>query len=993
MLTSSQHESRRKTLISTPNSSPKISTSTFTVQSHSFSSGVYFDDLEAYRNHNNRSRSGTVANSISTTFSDLDLERGSAAYLDNSKSSNVNMKLEDQKYLSSKSSSLPIQAKSFLPIPVSENAQLEENFHQKSSAHRRQQSVSYTSHTSNSNIQQFSVRRKSATNTEGNKQNSKYNLSGNTSSRTSASSAPTGVYQSQRAFVPNLLNPSVENSKASLATRYTSTVQSDSKLNQNNIRTSNVVTNQEALVSRHSARMSSSAEDNNNIDGKRISSRSSSQGGSIPKLSSNLQSSLTRQSLSAQNQKNNDATDTRNSYSNQSYSLQQQQGQRSSLKTSSSTNSSNSALGMNSKSMSKSRSSFFAKDNNGRSFSSSPKSTPPQPPFTPETTLNYYKNNLTSYEQKEVFAYNEVYFLGSRSINKIGSSKRQTGGESSEDNLTFTKGEVDKGVYNLGYDDTRGDYYLIQNDHIHYRYEILCVLGKGSFGQVAKCLDHKTNRIVALKIIRNKKRFEKQGMVEVKVLDKLRKEDEDDKYNLVHMLDYFQFRGHLCFTFELLGNNLYEWLKSGGFRGVNLEVCRNFSAQMLHCLNLLKEVKIIHCDLKPENVLLCDVANKQPQSKDTHRGERGYSATHNPSDFDGPEYKIKIIDFGSSCYESEKIYTYVQSRFYRSPEVILGISYSSAIDMWSLGCILVELYTGYPLFPGENEHEQLLCIMEIFGLPSMNLVDRGTRKKTYFDSNGTVKLVVNSKGKKRKPGSKSLSSILKNCDPLFIDFIEKCLEWDPEKRMTPLGALRHDWIKEYHSNKYMQQQFFSEKKMPTSANFVSYRESKGSFPSLAINTQNISNNIQQQQLSPRDGGRNRSNSIYYQQQILKQQQQLQQYQKQLQNGLNSNSNADKNSGYGAGGMTGSFLPPTLPPISANGLSSFSMQFEEPYSPQRYSSGTSFNDCPEKFINKRVSHETVNNLNSVGSGISYNSLPVYQHSQIVPNNNINSHWKN
>ena len=93
---------------------------------------------------------------------------------------------------------------------------------------------------------------------------------------------------------------------------------------------------------------------------------------------------------------------------------------------------------------------------------------------------------------------------------------------------------------------------------------------------------------------------------------------------------------------------------------------------------------------------------------------------------------VKVIDFGSSCYEHQRVYTYIQSRFYRSPEVILGLPYSMAIDMWSLGCILTELYTGYPLFPGENEVEQLACIMEIFGLPDYSLLVDAQRKKLFF---------------------------------------------------------------------------------------------------------------------------------------------------------------------------------------------------------------------------------------------------------------------
>lgn len=110
---------------------------------------------------------------------------------------------------------------------------------------------------------------------------------------------------------------------------------------------------------------------------------------------------------------------------------------------------------------------------------------------------------------------------------------------------------------------------------------------------------------------------------------------------------------------------------------------------------------------------------------------------------------IKVIDFGSSCFEHEKgmwdlsstwrvltvfapVYTYIQSRFYRSPEVILGMNYHMAIDMWSLGCILAELYTGFPIFPGENEQEQLSCIMEVLGVPDKDLINRSSRKKLFF---------------------------------------------------------------------------------------------------------------------------------------------------------------------------------------------------------------------------------------------------------------------
>jgi len=95
---------------------------------------------------------------------------------------------------------------------------------------------------------------------------------------------------------------------------------------------------------------------------------------------------------------------------------------------------------------------------------------------------------------------------------------------------------------------------------------------------------------------------------------------------------------------------------------------------------------------------------------------------------------IKIIDFGSGCFLEERMYTYIQSRFYRAPEVIFGIPYTMAIDMWSLGCILCELFTGVPIFPGEDEVEQVSCFMEILGVPDKELLMTSTRGHLFFDN-------------------------------------------------------------------------------------------------------------------------------------------------------------------------------------------------------------------------------------------------------------------
>ena len=103
---------------------------------------------------------------------------------------------------------------------------------------------------------------------------------------------------------------------------------------------------------------------------------------------------------------------------------------------------------------------------------------------------------------------------------------------------------------------------------------------------------------------------------------------------------------------------------------------------------------------------------------------------------------FQVIDFGSSCYEHQRVYTYIQSRFYRAPEVILGARYGMPIDMWSLGCILAELLTGYPLLPGEDEGDQLSCIIELLGMPPQKLLDQSKRAKNFISSKGTILMII-----------------------------------------------------------------------------------------------------------------------------------------------------------------------------------------------------------------------------------------------------------
>ena len=236
------------------------------------------------------------------------------------------------------------------------------------------------------------------------------------------------------------------------------------------------------------------------------------------------------------------------------------------------------------------------------------------------------------------------------------------------------------GVHNNGCDDKDYNYIVIPQERIGPtdRYIVEHSIGKGSFGRVVKCFDRHTQEWVAVKIVKSKSAFFRQAQVEINILKLLCGNKQDsDKYNIVHMLDYFIHQNHQCIVFELLSLNLYELLRNTRFNGVSLKLVGKFAQQLLYTLHYLTNVNtstanssttttdshhcVIHCDLKPENILLRTMTKSS----------------------------IKVIDFGSACLLHEKSFTYIQSRFYRSPEVILGISYNECIDMFSRGCMIL----------------------------------------------------------------------------------------------------------------------------------------------------------------------------------------------------------------------------------------------------------------------------------------------------------------
>lgn len=181
-----------------------------------------------------------------------------------------------------------------------------------------------------------------------------------------------------------------------------------------------------------------------------------------------------------------------------------------------------------------------------------------------------------------------------------------------------------------------------------------------------------------------------------------------------------------CIVFELLHENLYQVIRNNNFAGLNLQLLKRFSIQLLNSLCFLKENRLIHCDLKPENILLVE-PNKA---------------------------RIKLIDFGSSCLSNEILYEYIQSRYYRAPEITLGVPYDEKIDMWSFACVLVEMYTGMPLFPGNSEEEQMGYMVQTLGPPAPEIVQISKRRKVFFNENGSLKIQLSTKRGEANNGKK-----------------------------------------------------------------------------------------------------------------------------------------------------------------------------------------------------------------------------------------------
>ncbi|XP_043982001.1 homeodomain-interacting protein kinase 2 isoform X2 [Gambusia affinis] len=386
-------------------------------------------------------------------------------------------------------------------------------------------------------------------------------------------------------------------------------------------------------------------------------------------------------------------------------------------------------------------------------------------------------------------------------IEEHGPPMIQNGGTSGATAATATSTATSK---NSG-SNNEGDYQLVQHEvlcSMTNTYEVLEFLGRGTFGQVVKCWKRGTNEIVAIKILKNHPSYARQGQIEVSILARLSTESADD-YNFVRAYECFQHKNHTCLVFEMLEQNLYDFLKQNKFSPLPLKYIRPVLQQVATALMKLKSLGLIHADLKPENIMLVD-PSRQP-------------------------YRVKVIDFGSASHVSKAVCsTYLQSRYYRAPEIILGLPFCEAIDMWSLGCVIAELFLGWPLYPGASEYDQIRYISQTQGLPAEYLLSAGTKTTRFFnrdpDSAYPLWRLKTPEDHEAETGIKSkearkyifnclddmaqvnMTSDLEGSDMLaekadrreFIDLLTKMLTIDADKRITPIETLNHPFVTMSH---------------------------------------------------------------------------------------------------------------------------------------------------------------------------------------------------
>lgn len=391
---------------------------------------------------------------------------------------------------------------------------------------------------------------------------------------------------------------------------------------------------------------------------------------------------------------------------------------------------------------------------------------------------------------------------------------RQSGGSSSSSSAPADKKKKGKSESDSGTGDDEIVHFDWKFDMIlHSRYRLLKLCGDGTFGRVVLAHDSSKTREVAIKIIRDVPRYLENAKIEANILMDIREADPEGKSGCAIMYDHFiHCSKFFCMVFEPLGTSLYDFLSANEYRGYWMQDIQAFGRQCMEALAFLHgRLHLTHTDLKPENVLLHSLL---PARESSFPREAEWRRSNKPpSGFSMKPYMrpasnaIKIIDFGNATYHHEQHSSIINTRQYRGPEVLLSCGWNEFSDQWSIGCILMELYSGNQLFETHEEMEHLALMERIIGPLPTTLIffaPRNAKDKWFVSGTSGFRLAwpenaSSSSSLKHVSSQRPLHQQLPSIHTGLSDFCSDLLVLDPSARKSADEMLRHPFLSRANS--------------------------------------------------------------------------------------------------------------------------------------------------------------------------------------------------
>jgi len=292
--------------------------------------------------------------------------------------------------------------------------------------------------------------------------------------------------------------------------------------------------------------------------------------------------------------------------------------------------------------------------------------------------------------------------------------------------------------------------------------------------------------------VRAIEKYTDAAMIEMEVLESIKKHDPKNTKPCIQMSSWFTYREHVCMVFEKYGLSLFDFMKKNKFKPFLLKHIQHFGIQILQGISYMHELSLIHTDLKPENVLFINsefIIKIVPGDP--------------PHEYRVPKKtSIKLIDFGSATFNSHHHTAVISTRHYRAPEVILGSGWTYPCDIFSIGCILVELFTGDAMFQTHENHEHLALFEKAFGPVPLSMIQKADKSaKKYFENGRLIwpgnHSISSQKHVQNQLSLKDIIIIEPHSEVLFsfYDLLLQLLQYEPEKRPTASEALNHPFFK------------------------------------------------------------------------------------------------------------------------------------------------------------------------------------------------------